>query len=135
MFDLAIGIIVGTAFSNVVKSLVDDIITPPLGLVIGGVDFVNLTIQISNFVYTNQPPVVIRYGRFIQQILDLLIVAFILFLIIKLINKLHRIAMKKKVEIENAVVKELTDEAKALHQIRDLLAQKTVSISSHQHKH
>jgi large conductance mechanosensitive channel len=135
MFDLAIGIIVGTAFSNVVKSLVDDIITPPLGLVIGGVDFVNLTVQISNFVYTNQPPVVIRYGRFIQQILYLLIVAFILFLIIKLINKLHRIAMKKKVEIENAVVKELTDEVKALHQIRDLLAQKIVSISSHQHKH
>jgi large conductance mechanosensitive channel len=131
MFDLAIGIIVGTAFSNVVKSLVDDIITPPLGLLIGGVDFVNLTIQISNFVYTNQPPVVIRYGKFLQQILYLIIAAFVLFLMIKLINKLYRIAMQAKVDIEKSVVKELTDEVKILHQIRDLLQQKIISIRSH----
>jgi large conductance mechanosensitive channel len=133
MFDLAIGIIVGTAFSNVVKSLVDDIITPPLGLLIGGVDFVNLTIQISNFVYTNQPPVVIRYGKFLQQILYLIIAAFVLFLMIKLINKLYRIAMQAKVDIEKSVVKELTDEVKILHQIRDLLEQKIISIRSHKH--
>jgi large conductance mechanosensitive channel len=127
MLDLAMGIIIGTAFSSVVKSLVDDIITPPLGLLIGGVDFVNLTVQISNFVYTNQPPVVIRYGKFLQQILYLLIVAFVLFLIIKLINKLYRMAKKKKVDVENAVVKQLSDEVKALHEIRDLLAHKTVT--------
>jgi large conductance mechanosensitive channel len=127
MLDLAMGIIIGTAFSSVVKSLVDDIITPPLGLLIGGVDFVNLTVQISNFVYTNQPPVVIRYGKFLQQILYLLIVAFVLFLIIKLINKLYRMAKKKKVDVENAVVKQLSDEVKALHEIRDLLAYKTVT--------
>jgi large conductance mechanosensitive channel len=128
MFDLAIGIIIGTAFSNVVQSLVNDIITPPFGLLIGGVDFVNLTIQIPNFVYTNQPPVAIRYGRFLQQILYLLIVALALFFIIKFINKLHKIAMRKKIEVEKATVKESTDEVKVLHEIRDLLAQKIISI-------
>ena len=127
MFDLAIGIIIGTAFGNVVKSLVDDIITPPLGLLIGGVDFVSLTVQMSNFIYTNQPPVVIRYGKFLQQILYLIIVAFVIFLLIKLINKLYRMAKKKKVDVENAVVKELSDEVKVLHEIRDLLARRTVN--------
>ncbi len=63
--DLAIGIIVGKAFTNVVQSLVDDIITPPFGLILGGVDFVNLTIKMKNFVYKDQPPVVIRYGKFL----------------------------------------------------------------------
>jgi large conductance mechanosensitive channel len=128
MFDLAIGIVIGTAFSNVVQSLVNDIITPPFGLLLGGVDFVNLTVSIPNFVYQNQPPVVIRYGRFIQQILFLLIVAFTLFFIIKLINKLHKIALKKKVDIEKAVVKELSDEVKVLREIRDLLTPRTVHI-------
>ena len=127
MFDLAIGIVIGTAFSNVVKSLVDDIITPPLGLLIGGVDFANLTVKMSNFVYTNQPPVVIRYGKFIQQIVYLLIVSLVIFFIIKLINKLHRIAIQRKVDIEQVVVKELSDEVKALHEIRDLLAGKIIS--------
>jgi large conductance mechanosensitive channel len=135
MFDLAIGIVIGTAFSNVVKSLVDDIITPPLGLLLGGVDFVNLTAQISNFVYSNQPPVVIRYGKFIQQIIYLLIVSLTLFFIIKLINKLYKIALKKKVNIEKAIVKELTDEVKVLHEIRDLLSHKIISIHSQQQEH
>ncbi|UJR25760.1 hypothetical protein I4U23_007114 [Adineta vaga] len=130
MFDLAVGIIIGTAFSSVVQSLVDDIITPPLGLLIGGVDLVNLTASIPNFVYQNQPAVVIRYGRFIQRIIYLLLVALALFFIIKLINKLHKVASKKKVAVEQMVVKEFSDEVKVLHQIRDLLAQKT--IHSHQ---
>ncbi|CAF3635498.1 unnamed protein product [Rotaria sp. Silwood1] len=135
MFDLAIGIVVGTAFSNVVKSLVDDIITPPFGLLIGGVDFVNLVAQIPNFVYPNQPPVSIRYGKFIQQIIYLLIVALVLFLIVKLVNKLHKIAAKKKVDIEQAVAKELSDEVKVLHQIRDLLAHKIISFHPHKKEH
>ncbi|CAF0945341.1 unnamed protein product [Rotaria sordida] len=135
MFDLAIGIVVGTAFSNVVKSLVDDIITPPFGLLIGGVDFANLVAEIPNFVYPNQPPVAIRYGKFIQQIIYLFIVALILFLIVKLINKLHKIAAKKKVGVEYAVAKELSDEVKVLHQIRDLLAHKIISFHPHKKEH
>ncbi|CAF1045844.1 unnamed protein product [Rotaria sordida] len=75
VLDLAIGIIIGTAFQSVVKSLVDDIITPPFGLIFDGVDFSNLTIKMKNFVHKDQPPVVIRYGIFIQQIIHLLIMA------------------------------------------------------------
>ncbi|CAF1346821.1 unnamed protein product [Adineta steineri] len=128
MFDLAIGIVVGTAFTNVVQSLVNDIITPPLGLLIGGVDFVNLTVSIPNFVYTSQPPVVIRYGKFLQTIIYLIIVAFVLFFIIKLVNKLHKIALKKKVDVEVVAAKVYSDEVQALHEIRDLLARKTIQI-------
>jgi large conductance mechanosensitive channel len=130
MFDLAIGFIIGTAFSNVVQSLVNDIITPPFGLLIGGVDFVNLVALIPNFVYHDQPPVAIRYGRFVQQILYLLIVALELFFIVKLINKLQKMAAKKKVAIEETAVKEFSDEVKILQQIRDLLATKIISIHS-----
>jgi large conductance mechanosensitive channel len=128
MLDLAIGIVVGTAFSNVVTSLVDDIITPPFGLLLGGVDFVNLTAKIPNFVYPDQPPVVIRYGKFIQQIIYLLIVALALFFIMKLVNRLQQMAAKRKVQIEKTAVKEFSDEVKVLHEIRDLLARKTVPI-------
>jgi len=128
VFDLAIGIIIGAAFTNVVQSLVNDIITPPLGLLIGGVDFANLTISIRNFVYKTQPPVVIRYGKFIQTLIYLVIVAFVIFFVMKLVNRLHRLAVKKKVELEKIVVKEESDEVKTLHEIRDLLARKIISI-------
>jgi large conductance mechanosensitive channel len=119
MLDLAIGIIIGTAFQNVVKSLVDDIITPPFGLIFDGVDFSNLTIKMRNFVHKDQPPVVIRYGIFIQQIIHLLVVALALFGIVKLINKLHRIAAHHR---ELAVASEPSEEVKLLRDIRDLIA-------------
>ncbi|UJR09991.1 hypothetical protein I4U23_014215 [Adineta vaga] len=125
VLDLAIGIIIGTAFTNVVQSLVDDIITPPLGLLLGGVDFVNLTIQMKNFVYKNEPPVVIRYGKFIQTILSLFIVAFALFFVIKGINQLHRIALRKKDTIESNPDNNVTDEVKVLREIRDILYRQT----------
>ena len=82
VLDLAIGIIIGTAFTNVVQSLVDDIITPPFGLILGGVDFVNLTIKMKNFVYKDQPPVVIRYGKFIQTMISFFIVTMTVFSVI-----------------------------------------------------
>ncbi len=119
VIDLAVGIVIGTAFTNVVQSLVDDIITPPLGLVLGGVDFVNLTIKMKNFVYQDQPPVVIRYGKFIQAIITLLIVALALFFIIKLVTKLQKIAARKKVETITVI--EVTEEVKVLREIRDVL--------------
>lgn len=124
VFELAVGIIIGTAFSNVVKSLVDDIITPPFGFLIGGVDLVNLTISIPNFIYQKEGPVVIRYGRFLQQVIYLIIVALALFFLVKLANRLHVMALKAKVDIENVVAKELSDEVKVLHEIRDLLSRK-----------
>ncbi len=127
MFDLAIGIIIGNAFTNVVKSLVDDILTPPFGLFFDGVDFANLTIKMNNFVHTDQPPVEICYGKFIQQIIYLLIVAFVLFLVIKFINKLHRTAASKYAEEQNNEMKNPSEEVKVLREIRDLLADKTSS--------
>jgi large conductance mechanosensitive channel len=120
MLDLAVGIIIGTAFQNVVKSLVDDIITPPFGLIFDGVDFSNLTIKMRNFVHKDQPPVVIRYGIFIQQVLHLLIVALALFFIVKLINKLHKIAAHNRESM--AVASEPSEEVKVLREIRDLIA-------------
>ncbi|CAF1478900.1 unnamed protein product [Didymodactylos carnosus] len=119
IIDLAIGIIIGGAFTKVVESLVNDIITPPFGFLIGGVDFVNLTIQINNF-YANSTPVVIRYGRFIQALIYLVLVAFVIFLLMKLINKLHNLAKKNKQEKGEIQV---TEEVKVLREIRDILAE------------
>ncbi|CAM4748321.1 unnamed protein product [Rotaria magnacalcarata] len=122
VLDLAIGIVVGTAFTNVIQSLVDDIITPPLGLALGGVDFANLTIKMKNFVYTSQPPVVIRYGKFIQSIISLLIVAMALFCIIKGVNHIYKITTKKKTKQDIEVITEPSEDIKLLREIRDLLA-------------
>ncbi len=99
-----------------------------MGLVLGGVDFANLTIKMKNFVYKNQPPVVIRYGKFIQTIIYLLIVALVLFLMVKFINKLHNIAAKKKTEQQqqNTELDESNKELKVLKEIRDLLAGRPV---------
>ena len=121
-FDLAIGLIIGTAFNNVVQSLVNDIITPPFGLFFDGVDFSNLTIKMRNFVRPDQPPVLIRYGRFIQAILYLFIVAFVLFLIVKSINRLHRLASERKAKQQGTVLNGTTEELQVLKDIRDLLA-------------
>lgn len=124
VIDLAVGLIIGTAFTNVVQSLVDDIVTPPLGFILGGVDFVNLTIKMKNFVYQNQPPVVIRYGKFIQTIISLFIVAMSLFFLIKAINQLHKISARSKVAKQTNPEDDVTKEVKILCEIRDLLAKK-----------
>ncbi len=127
ILDLAIGIIIGTAFQNVVKSLVDDIITPPFGLIFDGVDFSNLTIKMPNFVHKGQPPVVIRYGLFLQQIIHLLVLAFALFGIVKLISRLRRIAAQNRQRAEAneptqpSEPPEPSEEVKLLRNIRDLL--------------
>jgi large conductance mechanosensitive channel len=128
--DLAIGIIIGTAFTTVVQSLVDDIITPPLGLLLGGVDFVNLTIKMKNFVYEDQPPVVIRYGKFIQAMISLIIVAFALFFVIKMINKLQKMSAKSKEQNERNIEIEVTEEVKVLREIRDVLTRQSYANSS-----
>jgi large conductance mechanosensitive channel len=124
--DLAIGIVIGTAFTNVVQSLVDDVITPPLGLVLGGVDFANLTIKMKNFVYQDQPPVVIRYGKFIQAMISLSIVALALFCIMKVMNQLYKIAAKKKEKKGKTDSNiEASEEVKVLREIRDILARQS----------
>lgn len=90
--DLAVGVIIGAAFGKIVSSLVADIIMPPLGLLIGGIDFKQFAVTLRD-AQGDIPAVVMHYGVFIQNVFDFLIVAFAIFMAIKLINKLNR---KKK---------------------------------------
>ena len=109
VIDLAVGVIIGGAFSSIVTSLVNNILTPILGLVLGGVDFSSLSITFRD--------TKIEYGAFIQSIIDFLIIAICIFTIVKIINKIIHI---KKKEEEKAVPKK-SDEVLLLEEIRDLL--------------
>ena len=115
--DMAVGIIIGAAFGKIVSSFVGDVIMPPIGLLIGGVDFSDLAITLKA-AEGNAPAVVLAYGKFIQSILDFVIVAFAIFMAIKLMNKMRR----KEVE-EPAAPPAPTAEEKLLTEIRDLLSQ------------
>ena len=86
--DMAIGVIMGASFGKIVSSLVNDVLMPPIGAVIGGVDFSNLSFTIHSLM--DKPPVLIKYGVFINMILDFVIVAFCMFLVIKAINRLSK---------------------------------------------
>lgn len=90
MIDLAFGVIIGTAFNKVVSSLVADIIMPPIGLLIGGVDFSSLSLKLK-VPETTLPPVEIKYGLFINTIIDFMIMALVIFLTVKTINKLKMV--------------------------------------------
>ena len=118
--DMAVGIIIGAAFGKIVSSLVNDIIMPPLGFLIGGVDFTDLKIVIKD-AFVNKAgetvqAVSINYGNFIQITLNFLIAAFAIFLFIKGIN-----SMKRKEEDKPAAPPEPSKEEKLLTEIRDLL--------------
>ena len=110
VLDMAIGVVIGSAFGKIVSSLVDNIIMPIVGVIIGGHDFSNLTIKIGN--------AVISYGIFIQNVVDFLIIAFCIFTVIKMINKLSH-HKKEEEKVEEEVV--LSDEVLLLQEIRDLL--------------
>jgi len=87
--DMAVGIVIGAAFGKIVSSFVDGVIMPPLGLLIGGVDFSDLAIVLKDAV-GEAPAVVLRYGAFIQTVVDFVIIAFAIFMAIKAINHLKR---------------------------------------------
>ena len=110
VLDLAVGVIIGGAFQKIVTSLVNDIIMPLLGIVIGGRDFSNLSIKVKD--------ATINYGTFIQNIVDFLLMAFCIFIFIKLLNSIKdRLEKNKKEEVK--VTK--SNEEKLLEEIRDLL--------------
>jgi large conductance mechanosensitive channel len=112
--DLAIGIIIGAAFGKIVTSLVTDVIMPPLGLLVGGVNFTDIKINLGhNLLNSSLKPVTLNIGNFIQVIFDFAIVAFSVFLIVKAMN-----AAKKKDEEAPAPP---TKEEQLLTEIRDLL--------------
>lgn len=88
--DMAVGIVIGAAFGKIVNSLVNDVMMPPIGMLIGGVDFKNLAITMKEATAT-QPAVTLKYGMFINNVVDFLIVAFAIFMVVRGIN-----ALKKK---------------------------------------
>lgn len=110
--DMAVGIIIGAAFGKIVSSFVGDVIMPPLGLLIGGVDFSDLAITLKA-AQGDTPAVLLSYGKFLQTCLDFVIVAFAIFMGVKMINKLH----KERAKAPAAP----TAEVVLLTEIRDLL--------------
>lgn len=88
--DMAVGIVIGAAFGKIVSSLVGDIIMPPIGVLLGGVDFTNLACTVKEAVSATEPAVVISYGKFIQTVLDFIIVAFAIFMVVKGMNSLKK---------------------------------------------
>lgn len=85
--DMAVGIIIGAAFGTIVKSMVDDVLMPPLGVLVGGVDFSSLTLTLKEGV-GGTAPVVIRYGVFLNSVVSFIIVAFAVFLLIRVMNRM-----------------------------------------------
>ncbi len=116
--DLAVGIIIGAAFGKIVSSFVGDVIMPPLGILIGGVNFSDLAITLKA-ASEGVAAVTLNYGKFIQSVFDFTIVALAIFVAIKAMNKL-----KKTEEAAPAAPPEPSAEEKLLTEIRDLLKQK-----------
>jgi large conductance mechanosensitive channel len=117
VLDMAVGIIIGAAFGTVVQSLVNDVIMPPIGLALGGVDFADIAIPVGTG--PEGEAVVIGIGLFVNALISFLIVAFAVFLIVRSFNKLKRQEEAEVVEPEPAP--EPSAELKLLAEIRDLL--------------
>jgi len=115
--DMAVGIIIGGAFGKIVSSLVADVLMPPIGVLLGGVDFSDLVITIKRAT-GDIAAVTLNYGKFIQTVLDFVIIAFAIFMVIKAIN-----ALKKKEEAPSSPPPPPKEEV-LLTEIRDLLKQK-----------
>ena len=119
--DMAVGVIIGGAFGKIVTSLVNDVIMPPLGMLIGKVNFTDLAVNLGS----EAEPVMWKYGAFLQQVFDFLIVALCIFFLIKGINRLSDITKKKEAaEAAAAPEPEPTKEEILLAEIRDLLKEK-----------
>jgi large conductance mechanosensitive channel len=125
--DLAVGVIIGAAFGTIVSSLVDDIIMPPIGLALAGLDFSTLKLVLKDAVpaigapdtpgfVAATPEVAINYGKFINAVIKFTIVAWVLFLVIKAVN-----TMKRKEEAKPTPVAETPADIKLLMEIRDAL--------------
>lgn len=122
VMDMAVGIIIGAAFGRIVTSLVSDVVMPPIGLLMGNLDFSSLFIDLSRSGYASLAAAeeagapIIKYGLFINNILDFVIVAFAIFLVIRTMNRL-----KRKEEAAPPAPDQPSAEAKLLIEIRDVL--------------
>lgn len=109
--DLAVGVVIGGAFGKIVTSFVNDILMPPIGVLLGGVDLTAVSLKLREDLYLN-------YGAFLQTVIDFLIIAWAIFLVVKAMNR-----MKKKEDKKDEVPK-ISDEVKLLTEIRDTLRSK-----------
>lgn len=115
VLDMAVGIIIGGAFGKIISSLVTDVIMPPIGLAMGGVDFSNLMVTLKKAEET-KPAVTLRYGVFVNTVIDFVIVAFAIFMIVKIIT-----AMKRKQAQAPSAPPQPSNEEVLLKEIRDIL--------------
>ncbi|HAW94213.1 MULTISPECIES: large-conductance mechanosensitive channel protein MscL [unclassified Arsukibacterium] len=113
--DMAVGIIIGAAFGKIVSSFVNDVIMPPIGVMLGGVNFRDLAVVIQQAT-ESQAEVMIKYGMFIQSIIDFIIIALAVFVGVRAMN-----SMKAKEEAKPVAVAEIPEDVKLLVEIRDLL--------------
>jgi large conductance mechanosensitive channel len=118
VMDMAVGIIIGGAFGKIVSSFVADVIMPPIGLALGGVDFSSLAITLKQATEAT-PAVLLNYGKFINTVIDFLIIAFAIFMMVKAMNSMK----KKEVEVPAAPPVPPADIV-LLTEIRDLLKKK-----------
>ena len=120
VIDLAVGVVIGGAFGKIVSALVDKVIMPPIGLLIGGVDFSKLAITLKaatvDAAGKEVPAVVLAYGEFINAVIQFVIVAFAIFMVVKAINRLHR-----KPEPAPAAPAQTPEDILLLREIRDAL--------------
>lgn len=122
VIDMAVGVIIGAAFGKIVSSFVADIIMPPLGLLIGGVDLKKFSLTLRA-AHDGAPEVVMHYGMFLQNVFDFLIVAIAIFMMIKVINKLRDMQKQNEDAVAEATPPKLTQDQELLMEIRDLLKQ------------
>jgi large conductance mechanosensitive channel len=115
--DLAVGVVIGAAFGKIVSALVENVIMPPLGLALSGVSFSDLAVTLATD--PSGKPVLLKYGMFLQSVFDFAIIAFVLFIAIKAINRL-----KKPEVVADAAPVEPPKQEVLLQEIRDLLAKK-----------
>lgn len=120
VMDMAVGVIIGAAFGKIVSSVVSNIIMPPLGVLLGGVDFTDLKLTLKEAT-ENTEAVTLNYGQFIQDVVDFLIIAFCIFCIIKGISMLTK---KKEAAPEAPAAPPAPTQEELLTEIRDLLKQK-----------
>ena len=134
VMDLAVGMVIGAAFTSIVSSLVNDIIMPLVGLLLGGVNFSNLSIRINNL-FGGNDAAIIYYGAFLQAVVNFLIIAFSLFIVVKAMNKMkdHAKAVADKVKKEEDAEEKAEEkkeedlekeQIKLLKEIRDSLKKK-----------
>jgi len=116
--DMAVGIIIGAAFGKIVSSFVGDVVMPPIGVLLGGVDFSNLVIVVKEAV-DNKPAVIVSYGKFLLTILDFIIIALVIFVAVKGMNSL-----KKKEAVAPETPPVPSKEQILLAEIRDILREK-----------